>query len=101
MTSTATQPGNSLADIQQLILFPEVVNARHLPLDRCRTTEAAQESEQVEDAHSFQQALDGGSFLCSYEVRATGDVHNCGLRGGVPAALRTWANERPRNAAVQ
>ncbi len=62
MTSTATLPGNSLADMQQLVLFPEVVNARHLPLDRCWTTETAQEGEQVEDAHSFQQALDAGQL---------------------------------------
>jgi hypothetical protein len=62
MTSTATLPDNSLANVHQLVLFPEVVNARSLPLDRCRTTEAAQEGEQVEGSHSFQQALDIGQL---------------------------------------
>ncbi len=62
MTSMTTLPGNQRADLQQLVLFPEVVDAGHLQFDRLRTTEAAQEGERKEDSLSFQQALDTGQL---------------------------------------
>jgi hypothetical protein len=62
MTSTTTRFSNQLADLQQLVLFPEVVGARCLPLDRRRTVEVAPVSEREEDPLSFQQALDAGQL---------------------------------------
>ncbi len=62
MTSMTTRLSNQLADLQQLVLFPEVVGARYLPLDRCRTMEAGPVSEPGEASLSFQQALDAGQL---------------------------------------
>ena len=62
MTSMTTHFSNLLADLQQLVLFPEVVGARYLPLDRRRTVEAEPASEPGEASLSFQQALDAGQL---------------------------------------
>ena len=62
MTNMTTRFSNQLADLQQLVLFPEVVGTRCLPLDRCRTGEAAPVSEREEVPLSFQQALDAGQL---------------------------------------
>ena len=63
MTTMATHFSNQLADLQQLVLFPEVVGARYQPLDRRRTEETAPTSEPEEATPLFQQALDAGQLL--------------------------------------
>lgn len=62
MTSMTTHLSIQLADLQQLVLFPEVVGARYLPLDRRRTAEAAPVGEPGEASLSFQQALNAGQL---------------------------------------
>jgi hypothetical protein len=62
MTSMTTHLSNQLLDLQQLVLFPEVVGAQYLPLDRRRTVEAGLVSEPEEASLSFQQALDAGQL---------------------------------------
>ena len=62
MTAQTTHFSNQLADLQQLVLFPEVVGARCLPLDRGRTVEVAPVREREEGPLSFQQALDAGQL---------------------------------------
>ena len=62
MTSMTAHQTNQLANLQQLVLFPEVVGARCLPLDRSRTAETAPVGEQEEAPLSFQQALDAGQL---------------------------------------
>ena len=62
MTSMTTHFSNQLADMQQIVLFPEVVGAQYLPLDRRRTEETAPASEPGEASLSFQQALDAGQL---------------------------------------
>ena len=62
MTSMTTHFSNQLADLQQLVLFPEMVSARYIPLERCGTAEAASVSEREEASLSFQQALDAGQL---------------------------------------
>ncbi len=62
MTSITTRFSNQLADLQQLVLFPEVVGAQCLPPDRRRTVEVAPVSEQEEGPPSFQQALNAGQL---------------------------------------
>ena len=63
MTSMTTRLSNQLADLQQIVLFPEVVGAQYLPLDRRKTEETAPASEAGEATLSFQQALDAGQLL--------------------------------------
>ena len=63
MTSMATHFSNQLADLEQSVLFPEVVGARNQPLDRRRIVETAPASEPGEASLSFQQALDAGQLL--------------------------------------
>jgi hypothetical protein len=62
MTNMTTHFSSQLADLQQLVLFPEMVGARCLPLDWRRTGEAAPVSEREEVPRSFQQALDAGQL---------------------------------------
>jgi hypothetical protein len=62
MTTIIARLSNQLADLQQLVLFPEVVGARYLPLDRRRIVEAEPASEPEEATISFQQALDAGQL---------------------------------------
>jgi hypothetical protein len=62
MTSMTTHLSDQHADLQQLVLFPEVVGARCLPLDRRRTVEAAPVSEREEGPLPFLQALDAGQL---------------------------------------
>ncbi len=62
MTSMTTRLSNQLADLQQLVLFPEMVGTRCLPLDLRRTAEATPVSEREEVPLSFQQALDAGQL---------------------------------------
>ena len=62
MTNITTRFSNQLADLRQLVLFPEVVGARCLPLDLGRTAEATPVSEREEVPLSFQQALDAGQL---------------------------------------
>ena len=62
MTSMTTRLSNQLADLQQLVLFPEVVGARCLPLDRCRTVQAALVTEGEEAPLTFQEALEAGQL---------------------------------------
>ena len=62
MKSMTTRLSNQLADLQQLVLFPEVVGAQYLPLDRRRTEETAPASEPEEATLLFQQALDAGQL---------------------------------------
>ena len=62
MTTMTTHFSNQLADLQQLVLFPEVVGARCLPLDRCRTMQVAPVMEGEEVPLTFQQALEAGQL---------------------------------------
>ena len=62
ITRMTTHYSNQLEDLQQLVLFPEVVDARCLPLDRCRTVQVAPVTEEEEVPLSFQQALDAGQL---------------------------------------
>jgi hypothetical protein len=62
MTTMTTHFSNQLADLQQLVLFPEVVGVLYLPLDRCGTEESGPVSEAEEATLSFQQALDSGQL---------------------------------------
>ena len=62
MTSMTTHLSNQLADLQQLVLFPEAVGARCLPLDRCRTVQVAPVTEGEEVPLTFQQALEAGQL---------------------------------------
>lgn len=62
MTGMTTRFSNQLADLQQLVLFPEVVGSQCLPLDRRGTMEVAPVSEREEGPPSFQQALDAGQL---------------------------------------
>ena len=62
MTGMTTHFSNQLTDLQQLVLFPEVVGARCLPLDRCRTAQAAPVTEGKEVPLTFQQALEAGQL---------------------------------------
>lgn len=62
MTTMATHFSNQLGDLQQIVLFPDVVGARYLPLDRRRTEETEPPSESGEASLSFQQALDAGQL---------------------------------------
>ena len=48
MTNMTARLSNQLADLQQLVLFPEMVGTRCLPLDLRRTGEAAPVSEREE-----------------------------------------------------
>ncbi len=57
-----TDFSNQLADLQQIVLFPEVVGAQYLPLDRRRTEETAPASEAGEATPLFQQVLDAGQL---------------------------------------
>jgi predicted amidohydrolase len=62
MTTMATHFSNQLADMQQLVLFPEMVGAQYLPLDRRRTEETAPASEPEEASLLFRQALEAGQL---------------------------------------
>ena len=62
MTTMTAHFSNQLADMQQIVLFPEVVGAQYLPLDRRKTEETAPTSEAGEATLSFQQALDAGQL---------------------------------------
>jgi hypothetical protein len=62
MTSMTTRLSNQLADLQQIVLFPKVVGAQYLPLDRRGIVEAEPVSEPGEASLSFQQALDAGQL---------------------------------------
>ena len=62
MTSMTTRFSNQLADLQQLVLFPEVVGARCQPLDRRRTAEATPVAEEEGVPLTFQQALEVGQL---------------------------------------
>ena len=62
MTNMTARLSNQLADLQQLVLFPDVVGARCVPLDRSGTGEAALVNEREEVPLSFQQALDAGQL---------------------------------------
>ena len=62
MTSITAYLSNQLADLEQIVLFPEVVGTRYLPLDWRRTEETAPGSEPEEASLSFQQALDAGQL---------------------------------------
>ena len=62
MTNMTARLSNQLADLQQLVMFPEVVGARCLPLDRRRTAEAAPVAEGEEVPLTFQQALEAGQL---------------------------------------
>ena len=63
MTSMTTHFSNQLAeDLQQLVLFPEMVGTRCLPLDLRRTAEATPVSVREEVPLSFQQALEVGQL---------------------------------------
>ena len=63
MTTMTTHVSNHLADLQQIVLFPEVVGAQYLPLDRRRTEDTVPASEAEEATLLFQQALDAGQLL--------------------------------------
>jgi predicted amidohydrolase len=63
MTTIIARLSNQLADMQQIVLFPEVVGAQYQPLDRRKTEETAPASEAGEATLSFQQALDAGQLL--------------------------------------
>ena len=62
MTTIATHFSNQLGDLQQIVLFPDVVGAQYLPLDRRRKEETAPTSEPGEAFLLFQQALDAGQL---------------------------------------
>lgn len=62
MTSMTTHFSTQLADLQQLVLFPEVVGALCLPLDWRRTVEATPVTEGEKVPLTFQQALEAGQL---------------------------------------
>ena len=63
MTIITSRFSVQLADLRQLVLFPEVVGVRSLPLDQCNAVVSTPVREQEEDPHSLQQPLDAGQLL--------------------------------------
>ncbi len=63
MTGMSTRFSDQLADLRQLVLFPEVVGVRSLPLEESHAVVSSQVTEQDEGPVPIQQALDTGQLL--------------------------------------
>ncbi len=62
-THTTPRSSNLPSDLRQLVLFPEVVGIRSLPLEECHAGVSSPVREQDEGPLSIQQALDAGQLL--------------------------------------
>ena len=62
-TNTTLRSSNLSSDLRQLVLFPELVGVRSLPLDQCNAVVSSPVREQEEDLLSLQQPLDAGQLL--------------------------------------
>ncbi len=63
MTIMTSRFSVQLADLRQLVLFPELVGVRSLPLDQCNAVVSSPVREQDEGPLSIQHALDAGQLL--------------------------------------
>jgi len=62
-TNTTLRSSNLSSDLRQLVLFPEVVGVRSLPLEECHAVVSSPVREQEEESHSPQQPLDARQLL--------------------------------------